>query len=351
MIALYGDRVPESEKLASNLSILFQAIFSQQQEGFRVFDSPKLVSFHEVGSYMGWFCMLLLVLFWIYKRKEKKDLVLFVLAVLFLWIASGIGGWFNPIVLIKQLPLVKNIHIPMRFIFLVWVILLFYLSLSITWLQERLNRIIFSVLVLVLVLNFRGVYAFAYKRVMGYAKSTISSEALNFSLSSSRIDQTKYYPFSDYYPTVKNSGYEFLGYKAKNTAYQDTYDPAKPDRCVLLGQTASFFHGEVNGNQKNLCQVKLLEYIPGKIRLKIRTKKKSRILLNTGYLAGWHTFSKQVNVINNRGLLALDVYDFHGEITLYYGGQQKRFLFLSYFIGLGLFVYFSFTTRWHVRLR
>ena len=350
IVSQYGTRVPESDTIESNSSILTQAFFSQKQEGFRVFEHQKLYPFHEVGSYIGWYSLLFIVLYLIIHKVNKKDLILLVMGSLFLWMASGFCGSFNPIKIVKQLPLVKNIHIPQRFIFLVWILLLFYLSHSLTWLQTRLHLLVFSVILLIVSMNFREVYAFAFKRVTGYAHSTVSKAALNFSIQSKSIDQTLQYPYTEYYPETKNSGFEFLGYKWVNTAFKDTYDPAKPIFEVksILDST---YRNEVFFEPKNLGYVKLLEYIPGKIQLYIHTNRKGKVKLNTGFLQGWSTSSKHIKVINDHGLLALDVNDFKGKLTIYYGSPKRNSLFIFYIIGLGLFVYLIYSTRKDVRLR
>jgi uncharacterized membrane protein YfhO len=132
-------------------------------------------------------------------------------------------------------------------------------------------------------------------------------------------------------PDASLYGFDFEHYRRKNAATKNYMDPSNRTTAVKA-ETEQGYLGEIY-LIRGKGVVQKTSFIPGKIKLRCEMNSAGIIQFNTNYLGGWKS-NQSVKVLNNGGLLAVNVPKGNYNIELYYWPKYLTPCFIMLAIGL-----------------
>ena len=266
--------------------------------------------FHEYGNYLGVATIALIALSIAEFKKIDKGLVQrIILLLIFLWIAMGWGGWFNPYQIISSLPYVKKAHVQSRY-------LIIFTFIFITLLCIIASRVRFkkTAFILMSLANFEALIANYYSFApvgMNYELPLITRES--WAETQKLLNA----------PTV---------YYREGIISKYCYEPSR-----MAPETKAFDEPGYVGEASSLsgdARVGPLRFTPGEITFNYESKNGAEILLNTNYLEGWIETSDEAKPFDHKSLLAVRVPAGNRTIRLQYSPPYYNFIIMSCLAGL-----------------
>ena len=295
VLFIHQARLPVSEQIHYSLPNIIQAFFDIRQSNYLSMEGQKYF-FHEYGHYLG---LGLTALFVSLLPNMKSSLRLFFQLILFIWIALGFGGDFNPWMVIKSLPFINQIHVQSRFLILFFLI---FLSLIIKAYKPTRGRrwLLRLALVELLVCAF-----FA------------SFNAFNFSIN------LKEFKLATSSKPLKNYDYYIAKpfvYNSQKISYQ-CYEPANPTR---LKPSSKFFL-----NTKDDLQAIISNQT---IRIISNNPIHENFVINHNWNGGWDCLSG-CETFSNTGLIQINPKN-ASEIIIKYNPIYWQISLACFSIGL-----------------
>ncbi len=325
LLSIHANRNPEAEFIQMPFTLLFVSLFNPFQtiakEGFWVSYGS---AFHEFGCYLG-FAGVLIILWFLHKSQNLKANYKFLLiALLFLFIATGRAMAINPWRLMQIIPFLNQAHIQSRYFilfYIMFVILLskalnhLFLTSNIKWIRLLL---VFLVIESFFVANYSFYHAF---NISGMYRMTNSfRQAMPKKTISKTICQSQK-------PEI---------YFKKDIATKTTYEPAKMDSRIKCADDLNY-KGEVyvidgSGN------VEILSFNPGEIIVGYDVLNPSTFQINSNFLAGWKVKQGDAEVFSRDGLITVGPIGMSGTITLEYAPWYLKYVLIAYSLGIMLTV-------------
>lgn len=294
VLSVHYSRVPEHEITQYSLRNIFEALFSIRQSNYFSLEGMQYLG-HEYYHYMGVSIVLLLIMG---LRQFKTNKFLLIQITVFLWIALGIGGVFNPWSVIKAIPLINHIHVQSRFLVVVFLLLLYFIS------QIKIPSRWKSVLLVLAVGEF--LYSGIYINQSGFQEK----------LNSQDLMITEIYKNQQTYQL----------YIAKPLVYQSgglslsCYEPAKNN---IKASSQLFLNGG-----RDLAA----DFDFNKIRIHSQETINERILFNFGWNGGWDC--ENCDVYENSGIIEIKPTKRTNEIMLEYNPYHRQFSLLFFVLGI-----------------
>ena len=278
------------------------------------------IRFHEIGCYIGILSLAIICFYLLRKsvwRTYSKEILL---ALIFFWIATGLGGKINPGVLLKTIPLINAAHIESRYFV---VFLIFYIVI----LAVILNRYITSkwlLIVILVVLNLEFLFVRNYSPFIAF-QADYNTLAYPRYITKRNLTQTlEYVPKPDVY-------------LLDNIASKECYEPMVVDSNVRHTKERRY-KGEAypKGTRGN---VDILEFSPGVINAKYHLwRRTGNLVFNTNSNNSWIVNEPNKIKINSKNLLEVSVANQEGVLKLTYQPWYFYYIISFYLLGLTLIV-------------
>jgi hypothetical protein len=281
--------------------------------------------FHEFGCFLGFSLLLTLLLAFSFqsgRRALRSCWPLVLVALFWLWTASGFGGLFNPFMLFQQIPFLDRLHVASRLLIFVWLILIIFFGIaSDSLISYRGKRAFLLGIALIAELFFLRLRVVEEGFVRGKIRSGIRAELLQ----SDRIDSTVKF------------GAKPAHYLKGNLGARYGYEPSPPISGVFFeGQHA--YRGEAWLEQGS-GKIKVEEFTPGRLRVSVDADGPFRLLVNTNFLSGWKLSEGEGQVERSEsGLLAWRSESAKTAATFSYSPFYLPYLIAAWLLG---FIAFS----------
>jgi len=239
------------------------------------------------GCYLGVVSLLVIGIQLASPGFFKKNRILIMLTLIFLWIGTGWGYPLNPWVLYSKIPLLNNLHIQSRFFILMYFFLIILLARA---LNQFKNRKIFWLAITWLVLE-----SVMVKNIPFWAAFKTLSQ----------VPQTNKLIQTQTITTTKKDGPKPHHYFKGHGSLQ-TYEPA-PYPSYVLSEEDPKYQGEiyfVAGQGK----AQINSFTPGRIEFQYKSNGPAVIELNTNALLKWEVTQGKAQVIRKKtGRLAAQI--------------------------------------------
>ena len=266
--------------------------------------------FHEYGNYLGISILgLILLSILSFKKMDPKLSRTLVLVGIFLWIAMGWGGEFNPYQLISSIPYIKKAHVHTRYLIVFTLLFISFISMFAS--KMRFKKTAFLLLCLAnieaLVANY---HSFApvgsnYELPLIKREYWLQTQKL--------VSQPELYYQEG---IISKYCYEPSRMNSKTKAYDE--NGYSGEASILLGD----------------AKVGPLKLTPGEINFSYESSQGAEILLNTNYLDGWVETNNDAEPFDHQTLLAVRVPAGQGTIRLQYFPYYYTIIILSCVAGL-----------------
>lgn len=327
LLMAHGDRHPVLENRTLDVYSVFNAFFNPNAHVSLLVPGANFkqyLNFHEVGTYIG-FVALSVILFFLFRYRSRKNWSYLFMVALFFWIGSGWLDPVNPWRLFQQIPIINNAHIQSRAFIVVYCFLIILLAFGLDKLKE-LKSLVFKGISLFLLLEALFLSNWAYFKIYENPDNTVKTFAIPQVINFSKVDKT--YPN----PASYGWGFDFEHYNRWNACTKTFMDPtSKPIQVKSYDEIG--YKGEIyllNGNGK----VEVQSFIPGEIMINYRLEVTSDVQVNTNYLLGWKSSNPRIKVKNQKDLLTLQIPKGNGTVKVFY--QPKYFLICMILSGLAL---------------
>nr|NQU94125.1 hypothetical protein [Bacteroidota bacterium] len=323
LLSLHDGRPPLTEISQIQFKILLAGFFDPFQHIFKFnTDLAWGISFHEFGCYIGIVAMAVIAWYLSKKGNLKLNYKYLLIALIFLFIASGRVRAINPWRLIQMIPLINQAHIQSRYLIIVYLFFIILLSKSLNYFYVHGNRKTVSLLIIFLVFESIFVANYSFYHMYYIQRETGQTERFQQPILKTNMEKT--IGFSEK-PDI---------YFLKNTGAKKTYEPAAITsgiKCI----DDNDYKGEVY-LVKGSGTVNMLKYIPGEIDISYELEKPTTIRINTNWLAGWKIEMGNATVYGQNGLVTFDTKDTKGEIRLLYSPWYFNYIVIAYCLGLVL---------------
>jgi len=322
---LYKSRIPVLEFVNLPFKFLLHCFFDPFQYITKEIDGVNIpFGFHEVGVYLGFTAVALIVIFLFFANKRKLA-GYFLIAAFFFWIGSGSLSIINPWHLFQQIPIVNNAHIQSRLLIISYLMFLIVLCYALDYFRTRLQAVYFFPIIGFLMLESVFVSSYPYYKVFKLESSSCNASIFNSLIKSNTIDKTVRNASTDW-------GFDFTHYFNTNTAAKYSGEPA-----FIQGKIKSIDEADYRGeiylsNGRGIATI--TSYTPGKIHIQYDLDTVSKIQINTNYLLGWKSADKGIQISENDGLLTIKPGNLKGEAYILYRPNYLYFIIPFYFIGL-----------------
>jgi hypothetical protein len=229
----------------------------------------ETLRFHEFGCYLG--VPLLACLAWAAARARgflSRAWRWLVLAAVWFWIGTGLGGVVNPWRLFQKIPLANNAHVQTRVLIFLVLALLVALVFALEALRRR--RLAFALVAALLVAESLFVRTFVF----------VDSYRHGYHL----IFETNVVPSWTLWQTVPMA-VRPEHYFWKNAGSKECYERSAPETNVRVSGEENY-RGEVY-LEGNTGPVTLIYFFPGEVRIKYRSSRDTAAIVNTNYITRW----------------------------------------------------------------
>lgn len=344
LLTVHAHRNPISENIFLDFQSLLVAFFYPFQ--YILLESPgasyldQRLGFHEIGAYIGIVSFIITAVFLV-KRWNKKYLPILGLCLFFFWIGSGIGGEYNPWTLFQQIPVVNNAHVQTRALFIPWLMLVILLAYALQFIATTIDKMVFNVIILFLITEAVVVSNYSYWKIYQHEGSSAQSEMFNGLLHNTRIDKTMF--------SYSTWGRHYKLFELENTASKTFMNPA-----VNQGKIRTIEDEDYRGEVYFIAgkgKVEMESYTPNSLVLTINSPSYSEIQVNTNYITKWQSDNKDVQVLEQDGLLTLKTNGFVGLLSLKYRPQYLIPVISLYILSILLLVIYAYIQRVVKRLK
>ncbi len=300
VLSVHYTRKPEHEITQYSIANIFEALFSIKQSNYVQMEGMKYLG-HEYYHYIGF--SLLVLIIWGLKQFKTLKWQLAQMA-LFSWVAFGILGVFNPWTIIKAIPLVNHIHVQSRFLIIVFMLILFFIS------HIKVPGRWKTVLLITALGEF--LYSGVFIHHSGFQQKMDSRQVRATEIGR---DQNVYEPFVPK-PFVYQSG------NLSRSCYEPAKNPILNSLQLFAGQAAEGLRADFEYN---------------KIRIHSSNVIKDRIIFNFAWNGGWDC--QNCDAYENSGLIEILPYEGVKEVVLEYNPYHRQFSLLFFLLGLVFLVW------------
>lgn len=336
LLAMHSQRTPVLENIQLNFISIFNAFFNPFQYVIKEINGSNYlqekVGFHEIGAYIG-FVSLGLILYFLIKEFSKKLVPFILIFLMFLWIGTGLFKEINPWILWQKIPIINNAHVQTRALFFVFFFAMIFLAFALNAMVDKLNWSLKMTLYSFLLLEALFISNYPYHRIFMDRDSVSDNKVFKSLIKNSTIDATFCLP-SDLW------GFDFNHYLRINKGSKLFMDPSLK-QGKIRGIEDFDYKGEIYFLQGK-GEAKILSYTPGSIVLSIQQDSTSVIQLNTNYLLGWKSNNSKVYPFSNNGLLTIKTNLKSVKLKLHYSPYYFYPVILLYLFAvflLGVFVF------------
>lgn len=301
VFSLHADRIMQDDPETYSLKTFFKSIYFPFFINWNFMDDMKYRA-HEYAQYIG--IGVTLIIFSSFKTLLKTKE--FYISLLFLWIASGVGGDINPWSIIKSIPYLQQIHVQSRFLILFYFFLLVSI-LKVSDFRKKYNKIFIILAVL-------------------------ESLCVTMYISSHGFDKKE--PLSSYsFLSQKNNIKLYDEYITKPAVYgmnkisHGCYEPAIQKK--IINSRNVFFN-----TTPNLDPMLGLEN--NSIIISLKKELQKPLLINMNWNAGWEC--ENCDIEYNEGIIQLNTLG-KKEYKLTYKPFYSPLIFLTWIIGVIVGIY------------
>lgn len=311
-------RIPQYEMTLKEIAI--SLFYPFQTNMYLDIWDRNMERFHEFGSYIG--ILSLLIICWYARNKTfwKTNVKEILLLLIFFWLATGIGGEFNPETLLRKVPMINSTHYESRY-FIVFMI--FYIVV----LARVIDRNIRSKWVLIFIM---GLLILEFVYVRNYSSFTAFQSYYSKTEFPTYITKRK---ITETHRQVTKPDIYFLEDVASQFCYEAIIVPNN-----VLNKHHPMYKGEVWLQEKG-GEIEVLEYSPGFINAKYQSITPNTVVFNTNSNNSWVVNEPHAILDNRKNLLAVSIDKGEGFIKLRYQPPYLRYIIIFYVAGILVYLY------------